>query len=367
MRVRTPIAKRRLSPYPPWSLKTVQSVGELVEDELIPNSRMGLTEPEFTRKGRIHMKTHTIIVGIDVSKDWLDVHYLPEEKDQRVLQESAELDEWVNTLSPQIELVVLEATGGWEKKVASRLQHRRIPFVVVNPRRIRDFARSMGLIAKTGRLDARVIALFGERVQPTVYSFSDENQRILQEMMGRRKQLIDNLVAEKNRLGTASAHSVRQNVTKHIQWLESQVIEIESEIEVLIQEIPEWNEQIHLMKSVPGVGDVTARSLLAALPELGKLNRRKIAALVGGAPYTHTSGKWKGKSFIEQGRARIRHALYMAALSASKHNPILKQFCTRLKEKHKASKVILIACMRKLLIILNAVIRDKKTWDIQQN
>jgi len=242
------------------------------------------------------------------------------------------------------------------------LHQRRIPVVIVNPRRIRDFARSYGLLAKNDALDAYAIALFAQRVQPPVRDLPDEAQAELDEVMTRRRQLRDALQAERNRLQRARAKTVCKDIKDHISWLEKRLDQLESQLDDLVASNDLWKEQEERLLSVPGVGPVTARTIMAELPELGRLTRRQIAALVGVAPYCHESGKWRGRSFIEKGRASVRHTLYMAALVAKKHNSLIRSFAERLAQKGKAAKVIIVACMRKLLTILNAMERDKKLW-----
>mgnify|MGYP004704129969 CR=1 FL=1 len=309
--------------------------------------------------------SHTsMFLGIDLSKEWLDAYLLPQGTTWHLSTELAGLEAWVDDLPSDLSLVVLEATGGLETRVAALFHQRGIPVVIVNPRRIRDFARAYGLLAKNDALDAYAIALFAQRIQPPVRDLPTEAQAELSEILTRRRQVRDTLQAERNRLEHARAKTVRQDLADHIRWLEKRLTQLETQLEALIQSHSPWKEQEKRLLSVPGVGPVTARTLLAELPELGRLTRREIAALVGVAPYCHESGKWRGRSLIEKGRASVRHTLYMAALVAKKHNAQIRSFADRLAQKGKAFKVIMVACMRKLLVMLNAMERDQKLWQI---
>lgn len=307
------------------------------------------------------MTTHRIL-GIDVSKDWLDACLLPSEETWHTAMEPAVLESWIASLPHDISLAVLEATGGLHTPLAALLHAHGIPVVVVNPKLIRDFARSTGQLAKTDSLDAYVIALYGQRVQPPVRPLPSEDRIVLRELVARRRQLIEQLTAENNRLHTAQTPLVQNNLEQHIQWLQSQLGALEQSIASCIEASSVWQEQQHRLLSVPGVGEVTARTLLAELPELGLVSHKEIAALAGVAPFTKQSGRWKGRSFIERGRASVRRALYMAALVASRHNPVLRAFAQRLKQAGKPNKVVLVACMRKLLVILNAMMKQNSFW-----
>lgn len=310
------------------------------------------------------MSSTSLYLGIDLSKNWLDAHLLPEGKKWHVSTDPLELKAWIDDLPSDITLVVMEATGCLENQVASYLHERQIPVVIVNPRRIRDFARACGLLAKNDVLDAYAIALFAQRIQPPVRDLPDEAQSELNEMIARRRQVLDTLQAEKNRLQRVRTKSVRQDLKAHIRWLEKRLLFLEEELDHLVESNELWKEQEERLLSVPGVGPVTARTVLAELPELGRLTRREIAALVGVAPFCHESGKWKGRRFIEKGRSAVRHTLYMATLSAMRHNSLIRQFAQRLKSQGKAAKVVIVACMRKLLVILNAMQRDQKHWQL---
>lgn len=304
-------------------------------------------------------------LGIDVSKAWIDAHLLPGGQSWHVAAEPAALEGWVDQLPQGLSLVVMEATGGLETTVAALLAGRGLPVAIVNPRQIRDFAKAMGTLAKTDAIDARTIALFAERIRPTPRPLRDEQHQDLDEMLARRRQLIEALVSEKNRLGQARSKSVRTSVQAHIVWLEKQIEKLDDQLDTLIKSSPLWRAREDLLKSVPSVGPGTARTLVAGLPELGALKRRQITALVGVVPFTRQSGTWRGKSFCSGGRAAVRAALYMATLTGIRFNPVLKVFYERLVTKGKPHKVAMVACMRRLLTILNAMVRDNKKWSEQ--
>jgi transposase len=299
-------------------------------------------------------------LGIDISEDWIDAHLLPQETKWHVL--NLELEQWIEELPSDIELVVMEATGGLEKRIAPLFQKRQIPVVIANPRRTREFAKAFGALAKNDSIDARGLALFAQRVQPPVRELPDEALNEISEIMTRRRQVLDVLKAEEQRLRRVQSKTVIKDINAHIRWLEKRLSQLEGELDHLIKSNKEWREKDERMKSVPGVGPVTARMLISNLPELGRLNRREIAALVGVAPFCHESGKWRGRSFIEQGRSLVRHTMYMAAMVAMRYNKVIHDFAERLKKKGKAFKVVIVACMRKLLVMLNAMQRDKKSW-----
>jgi transposase len=264
-----------------------------------------------------------------------------------------------------IELIVLEATGGYELLCVSALAAARFPVVVVNPRQVRDFAKATGQLAKTDRLDARVLALFGERVQPAVRMLPDEQTRELEAVLTRRRQLLEMRQAERNRLLQLvgpSRRPIKQSIKKHIAYLERELRMTDTDVGRMIRESPVWRERDDLLQSVPGIGPVVARTLLAELPELGQLNRRAIAKLVGVAPLNRDSGTWRGQRAIYSGRASVRAVVYMAALSAARSNPVIKVFYQRLVTRGKPKKVALVACMRKLLTILNHLVRTGQRW-----
>ena len=305
----------------------------------------------------------TIFVGIDVSKHRLDVHVRPSTEAFAVTRDGKglkELVERLSRLSPR--LIAVEATGGFETIVAAAIAGAQLPLAVVNPAQIRHFAQAVGKRAKSDPIDAAVIARFAEAVKPEPRQMRDEAARLLAELVGRRAQIIEMLVAERQREGRVAASRVRKSIARHIAALEKELVAVDSDIDGLVRGSPVWREKEDLLTSFPGVGDTLARVFLAELPELGQLTRREIASLVGVAPFTRQSGRWKGKSMIAGGRSGVRAASFMAALSASRCNPALRAFYQRLLAAGKPKMVALIAVARKILTILNAMLRDKKQW-----
>jgi transposase len=303
-------------------------------------------------------------VGIDVSKAVLDVHIRP--LDEAFSVDSDRLESLVKRLSNlpgSIRLIVLEATGGLERRPAAVLAEAGFRVAVVNPRQVRDFARSLGRLAKTDALDASVLAHFAEAVQPQVHALPTPEQRAFSEVLNRYRQVSEMIQSEENRLQRVATTIVKRRIRAHITWLKNELAAIDSELDERIQASPVWKVNDNLLCSVPGVGKKTARTLLAHLPELGSLNRKQIAMLVGVAPINRDSGTMRGRRTIWGGRAQARRSLYMAALSASRFNPTLSVFYKDLIQKGKPPKVALVACMRKLLVILNAMLRDQKTWE----
>ena len=309
------------------------------------------------------MRTQRVYVGVDVSKAHLDVARHDDEEVWRVGNDEQGIDELVNrlvALGP--ELVVLEATGGFEVPAAAALAAREIPVVVANPRQARDFAKSAGRLAKTDTIDARGLALFAERVRPQVRELPSEEARALGALVSRRRQIIDMITAEKNRLGFA-LKPVQKGIAKHIRWLERQLADVDSDLDSMIRNSPVWAAKRDLLQSVPGVGPNLSRILIAELPELGQLSHRQIAALVGVAPFARDSGVFRGKRMIWGGRAPVRTALFLSTWSAARWNPVIRLFHERLRANGKPPKVAQVACMRKLLTILNAMVRDGRAWD----
>jgi transposase len=301
-------------------------------------------------------------IGIDVAKARLDTAVRPmgqrwqvdntEEGIQKLVQQ-------ITNLHPT--LVLLEASGGLELPVVAALAVANLPVVVVNPRQVRDFARATGKLAKTDSLDAMVLAHFAEVIRPLPRSLPDTESQALTALVTRRNQVMGMLVAEKNRLYT-SRPPVRQRLQLHIDWLEKELNEIDQDVKETLRNSPVWREKENLLRTVPGVGPQLAVSILAYLPELGTLDRKRIAALVGVAPFNRDSGTLRGKRTVWGGRSHIRAALYMAALVASRHNPVISTFYQRLLSAGKAKKVALTACMRKLLVILNAMLKHRCPW-----
>lgn len=301
-------------------------------------------------------------VGIDVAKAWLDVAVRPGGSPWRVANTEAEwpaLIEQVRVVQPRV--VVLEATGGYERGVVAALAAAGLPVVVVNPRQVRDFAKATGRLAKTDVLDAQVLAHFAEAVQPEPRPLTDAATQRLAALLERRSQLVAMLTAEKNRRQQAPS-SVRPLIEAHITWLEDALDQLTQDLDQTLHASPLWREREQLLRSVPGVGPILALTLLADLPELGTLAHKPLAALVGVAPLNRDSGTARGKRVIWGGRARVRTALYMSTLSAVRYNPVLHAFWTRLREQGKPPKVALVACMHKLLTILNAMLKRQTPW-----
>jgi transposase len=257
--------------------------------------------------------------------------------------------------------IILEATGRLEMPLTAALQAERLPVVIINPRQVRDFARAVGALAKTDAIDARILAQFGARITPQIRSLPSRKVREMGSLLSRRRQLIEILTAERNRLSIAD-EEVGPGIQTHIDWLEKALSDINADLDRRVKESPAWREKDELLKSVPGVGRVVSSTLLIELPELGCLNRRQIASLVGVAPLNRDSGTMRGKRTVWGGRAKLRATLYMAALVATKCNPIISAFYKRLLESGKAKKVALVACMRKLIVILNAMVKSMTHW-----
>jgi transposase len=304
-----------------------------------------------------------IYVGIDVSKDRLDVHVRPGGEAFAVSRDGKGLETLIDRLRPlSVRLIAIEATGGFETIVAAALAGAALPLVIVNPAQVRHFAQAVGKRAKTDPLDAEVIARFVEAVKPEVRPVPNEEARLLGELVARRRQIVEMMVAERQREQRTAIVRVRKGILRHVKMLEKELADIDNDIGTLVRGSPAWREKEDLLVTFPGVGHTLARTLLAEIPELGNLPRREIASLAGVAPFTRKSGRWKGKSMIAGGRAPVRTALFMAALSAISFNPPLKRFYQRLLSVGKPKMVALIAVARKILIILNAMLRDRKQW-----
>jgi transposase len=303
-----------------------------------------------------------IIVGIDVSKDRLDVAVRPSAEVFVVERNAAGLERLTVRLAAlQPQLVALEATGGFETVAAAALAAAGLPVVVVNPAQVRAFAKAVGQRAKSDPIDARVIAHFAEATGLEPRSLPDAATRLLADLVARRRQIIDMIGAERQREKRAPAR-LQKSIARLVKALEKELTSVDGDIDDAVRGSPAWREAEDLLASVPGVGPTIARTLIAELPELGRLGRKQIAALAGLAPFTRQSGQWRGKSFIAGGRASVRTALFMGALVAKKHNPALKVFFERLVAAGKPKMVALIAVARKLLTILNAILRDRQPW-----
>lgn len=301
-------------------------------------------------------------VGIDVSKARLDVASHPAGATQSVANDET----GIKTLVEQLRAIkpasiVLEATGGIERSVVRALVAAELPVTVANPRQVRDFAKATGQLAKTDVLDAQILARFAEAVRPVLRPLPDEMTLELRALIVRRRQISEMLTAEKNRLSRAPRR-VQKRIEAHIRWLEGELERYDEDLDQTIRQSPIWREQEDLLKSVPGIGSVISRTMLAELPELGNLNRKQIAALVGVAPLNWDSGLMRGRRVIWGGRAHVRTALYMGALTASRRNPVIRDFYKRLRAAGKKPNVALVACMRKLLVILNAILKHRVPW-----
>ena len=303
-------------------------------------------------------------VGIDVAKQSFDVCVLPEEKRLSLSYDEGGLRQLLSQLPKEGScLIVMEATGGYQRRLVAELTEAGHLVAVANPRQVRDFARGLGVLAKTDRIDAAVIARFGQHVRPRTVEKTPEKQAELEQLVVRRRQLVDLRTAESNRLETISVKSVRKSIQQVVNLLNKQIERIEKDILALLESDDDWKDKRKLLDSVPGIGPVTIASLLAELPELGLLNRQEIAALVGLAPFNRDSGRFRGKRSIWGGRASVRSVLYMAALSARRCNPIIRQFAKRLEAEGKLFKVVITACMRKLLVILNTMVKNNTHWN----
>jgi transposase len=307
--------------------------------------------------------SHAVFVGIDVSKDRLDVHLRPTGEAFCVSRDAKGLEDLGGRLvGLPVALVVLEATGGFEATVAAALAGIGLPLCIVNPRQIRDFARAMGRLAKTDALDAEAIALFAERVRPKARPLPEPERSRLAELVGRRRQIIEMIGMEANRRRQASDKRLARKLDRHVAFLDKELVAIDRDIGEAVKSSPVWRATEALLKSVPGIGDITARTLLAEVPELGVVGRHQIAALVGVAPMNRDSGLMRGRRAIAGGRTSVRTVVYMAALTAIRCNPVFRAFYDRLVTRGRPKKVALVAVMRKLLTVLNAIVRDHTPW-----
>jgi transposase len=307
-----------------------------------------------------------MLIGIDVAKAELVIAARPSGERWTVANDERGIRTLVDRVQgAKPELIVLEATGGYELLCVAALVAAALPVVVVNPRQVRDFAKATGQLAKTDRIDADILALFAERVRPDVRVLPDADAQELEALLARRRQLLEMLQAEKNRLGQVFGRGkrpVKKSLKSHITFLERELRIADTDLGTMIRQSPAWRERDDLLQSVPGVGRVLSLTLLADLPELGRLSRRQIAKLVGVAPLSRDSGTLRGRRFVQGGRASVRAVLYMGALVATKRNPIIRAFYQRLLAAGKPKKLALVACMRKLLTILNMMVREQQPW-----
>jgi len=303
-------------------------------------------------------------VGIDVSKTALDVCVQPSGQALHVAYDEAGIGRIVECLQEaRPALIVMEATGGLEIRLASELASAGWPVAVINPRQVRDFAKATGQLAKTDRVDAAVLAAFAKAIRPQARPLKDADTRALNDMVSRRRQLIAMRVQETLRLGTAASRPLQKSLNKHIAWLDKQIAEVDGDLSKRLRGSDVWRAKDDLLRAIPGVGAITSLTMLAKCPELGTLNRREIAALAGVAPLANDSGRHRGKRFIWGGRAEVRAVLYMATVSAIRCNDTIKTFAERLKKAGKPPKVVIVACMRKLLTIMNAMLKNNAAWD----
>lgn len=306
------------------------------------------------------MNAQALVVGIDVSKNWLDV--VMGSESLRVANDGEGLTELLSRVRDVgAQVVVMEATGGYETQAATAIAGAGLRLAVVNPRQVRDFAKATGRLAKNDRIDAHVIAAFGQAVDPQIVCLPDEETLELQGLVARRNQLVGMRVQESNRL-TLMKGAMRKQIKAHIAWLDKAIDEVNTDLTARLRTSAAWREKDELYRSMKGIGPITSGTLMAGLPELGALDRRSIAALVGVAPFNCDSGKFHGRRTIWGGRAHVRHILYMAATSAIRFNPIIKEFYERLIGRGKPHKVAMVACMRKMLTILNAMARTNTPW-----
>ncbi len=307
-------------------------------------------------------------IGIDVAKQQLEVAAHESDYQFRCPNKASAFGALIAELiSLRPALIVLEATGGLEIRVVSALHAGGLPVVVVNPRQVRDFAKALGQLAKTDRLDARVLAHFAAAIKPPLRPIKSKEEQELDDLTGRRSQLIEMLTDEKNRRASAATDTVRDKIKEHIDWLEEGIAELDEQLKALLQSSARWQAKDEILQSVPGIGPVVSFSMIADLPELGTLNRQKIGKLVGVAPLNCDSGQHRGTRHIYGGRARLRRALYMATLTALRWNPVIKEFYERLCANQKPFKVAITACMHKLLNIINVMVRDSTTWKSKED
>lgn len=313
------------------------------------------------------MNKAQVVVGIDVSKAVLDVAVLPSGEALQFANDANGIEELGRKLKSEVaDLVVMEATGGYETALATALVGSGLRVAVVNPRQIRDFAKATGRLAKNDRIDAQVIAAFGQAIEPEIVRLPDEDARELEALLVRRRQLVAMRVQEVNRLGLMQG-AMRKRIKAHIDWLEQEIDKLDVDLTAGLRKSPAWRAKDELLRSLKGIGPITSSTLIVALPELGELDRRAIAALVGLAPFNRDSGVMRGRRSIYGGRSHVRTLLYMAATTAIRSNPVIRAFYERLKSRGKPHKVAMVACMRKMLTILNAMVRQSTPWTPETN
>jgi transposase len=306
-------------------------------------------------------------VGIDISKANLDVYLRPLGKTFQVANKETAISGLIEELQTySLNLIVLEATGGLETELLIQLQAAQLPVALINPRQGRDFAKAAGKLAKTDAIDAQVLAHFGEALKPQVVAMESDSARQLKELISRRRQVVEIQTAEKNRRDRSRGKALT-DIEQHLEYLEQSLKKLNQEIEELTQSNQEWIDKVNLLKTIPGIGQVISTTLVSYLPELGQLTAKQISRLVGVAPINHDSGQHKGKRMINGGRAPVRASLYMGAVVAIRHNPIIKDFYERLLSRGKPKKLAITACVRKMLVILNAMVRDKKPWQVSED
>lgn len=313
------------------------------------------------------MKNISHWVGVDVSKATLDVYIRPIGKAFKVANSETEIANLVKELqSYNLNLIVLEATGGLETELVIQLQAALLPIALINPRQGRDFAKATGKLAKTDAIDAQILAHFGEAMNPQLLPIESETARQLGELISRRRQLVEMSTAEKNRRDRSRGKALA-DIEAHIDYLNQRLQQINQEIDQLTQNNQQWIDKVNLLKTTPGIGQVISTTLVSDLPELGQLTAKQISRLVGVAPINHDSGQHKGKRMINGGRAHVRAILYMGAVVAMRHNPVIKAFYQRLVERGKSKKLAITACVHKMLVILNAMVRDHLPWGAKYN
>jgi len=306
-------------------------------------------------------------VGIDISKATLDVYLRPLGKTFQVANKETTISGLIEELQTySLNLIILEATGGLETELLIQLQAAQLPVALINPRQGRDFAKATGKLAKTDAIDAQVLAHFGEALNPQVVAMESDSARQLKELISRRRQVVEIQTAEKNRRDRSRGKALT-DIEQHLEYLEQSLKKLNQEIEELTQSNQAWIEKVNLLKTIPGIGQVISTTLVSYLPELGQLTAKQISRLVGVAPINHDSGQHKGKRMINGGRAPVRASLYMGAVVAIRHNPIIKDFYERLLSRGKPKKLAITACVRKMLVILNAMVRDQKPWQVSEN